>query len=73
MFRAGGHTTCEGNVLKSLQVRLEEKGKDHATLTLVTKSMAQTSWELANRERALRAFLLKSYLVEPAGKVCMRS
>lgn len=39
------------NVLKRLQVRLEEKGKDHATLTLVTKLMAQPAgdWQMGNK------------------------
>lgn len=41
----------KGNVLKTLQVRLEEKGKDHATFTLVTKSMAQLAgnWQRGNK------------------------
>lgn len=39
------------NVLEGLQMRLEEKGKEHATLTVVTKSMAQPAgdWQAANK------------------------
>lgn len=52
-----------GNVLKRLQVRLEEKGKDHVTLTLgdiCHQVDGTTSWGLANGEQALKALLLKS-------------
>ena len=39
------------NVLEGLQIRLEEKGKEHAMLTVVTKSVAQPAgnWQAGNK------------------------
>lgn len=61
-----------GNGLEGLQIRLQ-KGKEHAKLTVVTKSMAQPTGELASWEQASKALLLKSYLAERAGNLCKGS
>lgn len=49
-FRAGGHTRCEGECAKETAGQAGGEG-DHATLTLVTKTMAQPAgnWRTGNK------------------------
>lgn len=59
-----------GNVLEGLQIRLEGKGKERATLHCCHQISGTNNWELASGEQAFKAFLLKNYLVEPPVNLC---
>jgi len=41
----------KGKAAEGLQLRLEEKGREHATLTVATKSVAQPAgkWQAGNK------------------------
>lgn len=65
-FRAGGHTRCEGVCAKETAGQAGGQGQRTMPHSLLSPSHSQN--QLRNREQALKAALLNSYLLEPAGK-----